>query len=60
MPTKLSVKKMDYNAFQLGLQQNDTMILFNNNINRIITILSDKYLCKFISKPTFFYKNVWI
>lgn len=51
---------MDYNVFQLDLQQNNNMILFNYNINKIITILGDKYLCKFICKPNFIDKNVWI
>lgn len=60
MPTKLSVKKMDYNVFQFCLQQNNRMILFSYNVNKIITILGDKYMCKFICKPYVIDKNLLI
>lgn len=51
MPTKLSVKTMDYNVF--CLQHNNNMILFNYNINKVLPIFDDKYTCKFICKPKF-------
>lgn len=60
MPTKLSVKKMDYNVFQFCLKQNNRMILLSYNVNKIITILGDKYMCKFICKPYVIDKNLLI
>lgn len=57
MPTKLSVKKMDYNIFQFCMQQNNNMILFSYNVHKIITILGYKYMCKFICKPNFIDKK---
>lgn len=56
----VSEKKMDYNIFQFCLQQNNNMILFSYNVNKIITILGDKYMCKCICKPNFIDKNLLI
>lgn len=56
----VSEKKKDYNVFQFCLEQNNHMILFNYNINKIMTNLGDKYICKFICKPNVIYKKMLI
>lgn len=57
---KVVSEKMDYNVFQFCLQQNNRMMLFGFNVNKIITILGDKYMCKFICKPNVIDKNLLI